>query len=70
MFIPKRCPKCRDHAQWTEIYNPHFTNGLEKLICIVKGYGTKSYIYRCGKCGYEGEYDNHAEDLTKYRPIK
>ena len=32
MFIPKRCPKCRDRAQWTEIYNPHFTNGLEKLI--------------------------------------
>ena len=70
MFIPKRCPKCRDHAQWTETYNPHCTNSLEKLIYIIKGHNTEYYIYRCGKCGYVGEYSDHAEDLTRYRRIR
>ena len=65
MFIPKRCPRCRDALAWTEAYNPHLTNALEKAILFFKGKNTSDFLYCCEKCGYEGEYDNHAEILNR-----
>lgn len=65
MLIPKRCPRCRDHSQWTEVYNPHNRNSFQRIILLIKGCSASSYIYRCGKCGYQGEYSNHAETLKR-----
>ncbi len=67
MFIPKRCPKCRDIAGWQSVYNPRLTNSFEKFIIFMKGYSTRNYVYRCKKCGFEAEYDDHAETLDRRR---
>lgn len=63
MFIPKRCPRCKDVAGWTEIYNPNTANPIEQLIRLIKDGSRWNYVYRCDKCGYEGEYDDYAERL-------
>ena len=65
MFIPKRCPHCRDIAGWTEVYNPHCHSSIESFINFIKGYSTRDYVYRCENCGYEGVYNDHAETLDR-----
>ena len=67
MFIPKRCPRCRDISGWREGYNPFLTNSLEKLVIALKGYNRDHYVYRCDRCGFECSYDNHAETLDRRR---
>lgn len=66
MFIPKRCPRCKNIAGWRETYNPHFHNAVENMIRFLKGYGKNEYVYRCEKCGYEGAYDDQAETLSRH----
>ena len=49
------------------VYNPRLTNSFEKFIIFMKGYSTRNYVYRCKKCGFEAEYDDHAETLDRRR---
>ena len=63
MFIPKRCPRCKDVAGWTEVYNPHNAGLIAQIIRIVKDGTRWDYVYRCDKCGYENTYDDRAEIL-------
>ena len=46
MFIPKRCPRCKDISGWREVYNPFLTNSLEKLVIALKGYNRDHYPER------------------------
>ncbi len=64
MFIPKRCPRCRDISSWREVYNPFLTNSLEKLVIALKGCDRDHYVYRCD---FECSCDNHAEPLERRR---
>lgn len=68
MFIPKCCPRCREEASWREVINP-FTTGIPLgkyfRLRLSRGARARYFKYRCGKCGYEGEYDDHAETLKR-----
>ncbi|MBE5773209.1 MAG: hypothetical protein E7337_04670 [Clostridiales bacterium] len=70
MFIPQKCPGCGDGNSWKEVINP-FTTGIpigkKSRIYFARGLNRNNFRYRCGKCGYEGVYDDKAETIDLKR---
>lgn len=66
MFVPTRCPRCRSAEDWHEVENLFrgFRFGGLK-IRLTRGFHPETVKYRCEKCGYEAEYDDHAETLGR-----
>ena len=65
MFVPDKCPRCKETAYWHEV-DTHctlFRVGWFKFQLLKNPRDEETW--RCDHCGYEGTYDNHAEKLDR-----
>lgn len=72
MFIPERCPRCHRADGWHEVFRlfaasvPLGEDIRFRLSGVRNGWGNeKMKKYRCDYCGYENEYNDRPEMLTR-----
>ena len=72
MFIPSRCPRCREEAYWHAVDDgcTLFRIGWFKVSLLKRPFSERDEVtYRCDHCGYEGTYNDHAETLDHRRRL-